>query len=328
MDTVQYVQEKGTRKSRRGGALWCALSVVGLIVLLAASLSMYALGRTRSETVHAFGALDTVDRVDLNVWIGKLDPSIQTATVELAAMPQGRFADESGAFKSDTVLYASGLKAEPIKFKAGEPISAVEVKVPMTGMFTDYPFDRYKAVLSFGMSSGDASIPLSASVTSGDTFFAIDERLRAGSDEAPHSIDLSMDARRSTPSLVFALFVMLLMLGLALAAAIACFYVLNGRRGLLFPACSMMGALLFALVPLRNAVSGGPPIGSIIDFSAFFLAEGIISFALVASVVIGYRVEIAKERAERQSGAETPQEPVSAVVGVESRQPVASAPRP
>lgn len=68
--------------------------------------------------------------------------------------------------------------------------------------------------------------------------------------------------------------------------------------GLIFPGCSMMAAILFALIPLRNAVPGNPPIGSVIDFVSFFIAETVIAAALIASVIVGYRVEIANELAE------------------------------
>jgi hypothetical protein len=49
-------------------------------------------------------------------------------------------------------------------------------------------------------------------------------------------------------------------------------------------------------VPLRNAAPGAPPIGSVIDFGSFFIAEGLIFLSLIAAVVLGYRVERAKER--------------------------------
>jgi len=61
-----------------------------------------------------------------------------------------------------------------------------------------------------------------------------------------------------------------------------------------------MAAILFALIPLRNAVPGNPPIGSIIDFGSFFIAEAIISLALISGIVIGFRHQLAIERAEAQ----------------------------
>ncbi|MEC3915896.1 DUF4436 family protein [Nocardia sp. CDC160] len=283
-------------KQKRRGPLWVVAIAAALIVGLALALSTYEVGRTRSETSHAFGNTGAKDRVDLGIWVGKIDPVTQTATIEVLPTPHGALADKNGRFAADALLYTSALKADPIKIKAGEPISASEVKVVVEGTLTDYPFDSYDAVLAFDIYNGDKRLPTAATVASGDTLFSVNERPESSDD---NGIDLTLHAGRSIPSLVFAVFIMVLMLGLALAAAIACYYVLSGRRGLMFPAVSMMGALLFALVPLRNAVPGGAPIGSIIDFTSFFIAEGIISAALVGTVVVGYRVEMAKERAEQ-----------------------------
>ncbi|MGW4244118.1 DUF4436 family protein [Nocardia sp. NPDC004722] len=286
--------QHGIQQKRRG-PLWLVAVAAAVIVGLVLALSTYEVGRTRSEASHPFGNTAVADRVDLNIWIGKIDPATQTATVEVLAEPRGALADKNGRFASDALLYASALKADPIKIKAGEPISAAEVKVVVEGTLTDYPFDSYDSVLAFDVFSGDKRLPTAATVASGETLFAVSETPENSTD---NGIDLTLRASRSIPSLVFAVFIMILMLGLALAAAIACYYVLGGRRGLMFPAVSMMGALLFALVPLRNAVPGGAPIGSIIDFTSFFIAEGVIAAALVGTVIVGYRVEIAKERAE------------------------------
>ncbi|MFB8007349.1 DUF4436 family protein [Nocardia sp. NPDC056000] len=282
-------------KKRRGGAFWAVVTVTLTIVGLVLALSTYEVGRSRSETTHPFGNTTVADRVDLSIWVGKIDPATQTATIEVMAHPRGALADKHGFFTADAIVYTSALKADPIKIKAGQPISAAEVKVVVEGTVTDYPFDAYDSILAFDIFSADRELPISVSIASGDTFFEVTETPAEG---VVTGIDVTLHAERSLPSMVFALFIMLLMLGLALAAATACYYVLKGKRGLMFPACSMMGALLFALVPLRNAVPGAPPIGSLIDFTSFFIAEAVISIALVGTVIIGYRVESAREQAE------------------------------
>jgi hypothetical protein len=45
-----------------------------------------------------------------------------------------------------------------------------------------------------------------------------------------------------------------------------------------------MGALLFALVPLRNAMPAVPPVGVLSDIVSFFWAEIIVAVCLVVSV--------------------------------------------
>ena len=48
---------------------------------------------------------------------------------------------------------------------------------------------------------------------------------------------------------------------------------------------------------VRNAAPGSPPIGSLIDYAAFFWAEGIIAASLVTAAFFGFRTEVA-DRAE------------------------------
>ena len=62
----------------------------------------------------------------------------------------------------------------------------------------------------------------------------------------------------------------------------------------------MLAGILFALIPLRNAVPGDPPIGSVIDFGSFFIAEAIISLSLISGIIIGFRHQMAIEHAEAQ----------------------------
>jgi hypothetical protein len=47
---------------------------------------------------------------------------------------------------------------------------------------------------------------------------------------------------------------------------------------------------------LRNAVPGDPPIGSLIDFAAFFIAEGVVSISMIVTVLHGYHIEISNKK--------------------------------
>ena len=166
----------------------------------------------------------------------------------------------------------------------------------MAGTFTDYPFDDYKSSIELRvLDQNGRELPTAVTLYNVDAFF----QMSATQGRSPSGgTVINLDLQRSTPTMVFAAFIMVLMLGLAAAAAVAAYYVLNWKRGLVFGACSMMAAILFALIPLRNAVPGSPPIGSIIDFGSFFIAEAVISISLISSIVFGFRHQMALERAE------------------------------
>lgn len=274
----------GMRASLIGGAV--------LIVMLAASLGMYYPTRTAEDTARVWGDATIPDRVDVTAWVTRVDTTNGTVSVSISSLePHGSLADESGLFRDDVHLNTStSLSAVSVAVKRGEVTPDVDERFGLTGVVADYPFDRYAAILDIRiLDSTGSEMPTVITLFSTDPFFEM-----SSSDNDAGLINLTFT--RSTPTMVYALFVMVLMLGLAIAAATATYCILRGRRGLLFPACSMMAAMLFALVPLRNAVPGNPPIGSVIDFGSFFIAEIVISVSLIASVMIGHYFEWANEQ--------------------------------
>ncbi|GAA2824754.1 hypothetical protein GCM10010505_56750 [Kitasatospora aburaviensis] len=92
------------------------------------------------------------------------------------------------------------------------------------------------------------------------------------------------------------------MWALALAVMAGAEVLHRSRQGMVWPSLGWMAATLFALVGMRNAAPGSPPIGSLIDYVAFFWAEGIIAACLVVTVVSGSRVE-RRRRAEAEEAA-------------------------
>ena len=59
----------------------------------------------------------------------------------------------------------------------------------------------------------------------------------------------------------------------------------------MWPALGWMAATLFALIGMRNAAPGSPPIGSLIDYAAFFWAEAIVAGSLTYVAATGIRAE-------------------------------------
>ncbi|MFV9632692.1 DUF4436 family protein [Mycobacterium neumannii] len=277
-----------------------AVFAVALVLLMAGNLALYASSRHWAEDGLQLGDFDKPDRVDLTVWVNRVDTETTTVAATITDIEaNGKYADESGHLNLDTKLLSNSFTNPSVNLPSGETVPVIEQKFGMVGIPTDYPFDRYTAFLGLNIAADDGTaLPTTLTVFNNDSFFRV--ALGPDPDVEGDSVDADLFLHRSAPTLVFAVFVMLLMLGLAAAAVTASYYALRWRRGLVLPACSMMAAILFALIPLRNAVPGGPPIGSLIDFVAFFIAEGVISIALITSVVLGYRHDIAYERAEAE----------------------------
>jgi hypothetical protein len=95
-------------------------------------------------------------------------------------------------------------------------------------------------------------------------------------------IDLKIS--RSPTAIAFVCFVTSMMWLLALGAIAVAFSVAVRGRKVEIGMFSWLAALLFALVPLRNAMPGSPPIGVLSDFAAFFWAEELVALSLVTVV--------------------------------------------
>jgi Domain of unknown function (DUF4436) len=284
---------------RRGAKV--ILSFTALVaVVVAGSLCLYFPTRTTQNETTQFGDYDNPNRVNITAWLTKVDPSAETVSISITEVrPMGTLADEQGFYRDDATFYSlTSLQNVSTPLKKGDVYPPlIDQRVQMSGLATDYPFDRYHVSTEFHVDGGpdDGELPVAVTLYSTDPFFAVTPSY---GDTEGGGVDIELDMRRSTPTLVYATFVMVLMLGLAVAASTAAYYCVRWRKGLLFPACSMMAAMLFALVPLRNAVPGSPPIGSVIDFASFFIAAIIISISLITSVLVGYRVQLITERSE------------------------------
>ncbi len=268
---------------------------------MCASLGGYVASREHTERPSILFSTDddNPNRVDISAWITRVDVATQTATVVLADVtPRGTLAELDGTFAETAVLETNSVQNDANTVQRGEPFPNVERRFSLTGVVTDFPFDRYTSYLSFRMTRSDGSeIPVAVTITSTDASFST---APVYDPEQSDWLNIDIGVKRSVPTMIFGVFVMLLMLGLAFAAALAAYFVVGSRQGLVFGAYSVMAALLFAMIPLRNAVPGNPPIGSIIDFVAFFIAEAVISVSLITSVVVGYRHQMEIDRAKNR----------------------------
>ncbi|GAA2774517.1 DUF4436 family protein [Mycolicibacterium pallens] len=288
---------KHLRRVRDVGLRRLVIAVALLIAVMAASVAGYLASRNTTDQESFFGDDSNPDRVNVTVWITKVDPTTQQLSVTIVDVaPNGALADPDGNFTQDVTLTTAAIGNWKADIKAGDSAPDIEQKVSVDGAVTDYPFDRYTGRLEVHVFNAQGNnLPLALTVVNTDPFFGL-TTTAATSQNGGLAVKLGL--HRSAPTIVFAVFIMLLMLGLATGAVVAAFYILHWRRGLIFPGCSMMAAILFALIPLRNAVPGNPPIGSIIDFGSFFIAEAVISISLISSIVLGFRHQRSIERAE------------------------------
>ena len=285
----------------RGRAAWprwarVTAAVVAVVALIAvvAGWSQRSGVAGGSRPVQA-GDAEAADRVDITATVVRVDPAGGELTLRLLVVPRGDLTAEGGLSPREDleILTSVAMKTDPF-FPAGERIGTVDVPVALGGSgITAYPFDRYTATMEFTARQGGVVVPVHLTFTHRDALFSASADAYAEGDAGIVELGLA----RSAGVLTFAIFMVAAMWALSIAVAAAAWYLFSRRKGLVWPALGWMAASLFAIAAFRNAAPGAPPIGSLIDYLAFFWAEAIIAVCVFVTALAGIRQEVAAEPA-------------------------------
>ena len=279
---------------RREGRRWpIAVGVLVLAVGLAAvGWWGYLTDQDRRELNITLRSTASPNQVDVAATILRVDPSTRQAQVRVQVTAEGTVADPDlpGVPAKELELFTSSAARGTLTYPAQTPPSEQTINVPLTsGWPTDYPQDRYTLTLAFSARGGGQDVPVDLIAASYDSLFEL--AAPEADDSEPSTAILNLTARHTRGSWLLAWFLIVAAWALALVVAGAAWVLVSGRRGLVWPAFGWMAATLFALVSLRNAAPGAPPIGSLIDYMSFFWAELIVAASLVAAVFRGLLVE-------------------------------------
>ncbi|EPD63787.1 hypothetical protein HMPREF1211_02914 [Streptomyces sp. HGB0020] len=266
------------------------VAVVVLLAVCGAGIGLYLNERSARQKAVTVGMKAAPrDRLDIEADVRQTDPEQRTATLQLTATPHGRFGDGEGSPVKDITLVTNAPDGNDLRFKAYSTAWLKEISVPLTeGTASDYPFDRYTASLVIGAIAGQETVPVTLRFRDEDSYFAITAD-RTGYEGGVAAVTAHVTRSRST--FILAWFMIIAMWTVALAVVVACWLVVRQGRGLVWGALGWMAGSLFALVGLRNAASGNPPNGSLLDYAAFYWAEALIALSLTWLVLHGVLVE-------------------------------------
>jgi hypothetical protein len=141
-----------------------------------------------------------------------------------------------------------------------------------------WPFDSYyTGPITVSLFIGSGQLPERADVTFVDrlTGWKVDvHRLNDASALAPYEVDL----QRSASTMVFAIVILCIFVAIAAVGLFVAIQTVRDPRRFQSPMTTWYAAMLFAVLPLRNALPGSPSFGSWIDLT-------IVMWVLVALVV-------------------------------------------
>ncbi|GAA1943131.1 DUF4436 family protein [Kitasatospora viridis] len=277
--------------------IWRPAAVLGLLAVLCVSgLLLYFDERSSRDRQQVVGTVATGDYLVVAVTLQHVDPVGATVSAKVLIEPQGTLqsADNPLAPTRDLVLDTSSLDQAVLRFPAGQQIGSSTVNFPLTdGRVSDYPFDSYQSLVGFQATAGGASVPVVVGVVEADPFFAMHQ---GGHQSEQGTVAVTERMARSRSTFIFAWFMIVAMWSLGLSVLFVAWLITKQRRGLIWPALGWMAATLFALIGMRNAAPGSPPIGSLLDYAAFYWAEALVALGLTVTVLRGLRVESGERR--------------------------------
>ncbi|MER5637980.1 DUF4436 family protein [Kitasatospora sp. NPDC002227] len=268
-----------------------AIVLVLLAVLVGAGIALYLDERDTRQETRELAVPTAKDWVELDVTSQDIDPGTGQLTLYVVPVPHGSLAQDqdNSVFSRQLEITAESATKTTLHAEPGESATPQIVKASLYGgTETDYPFDRYRFSVFFAAADSAGPVPVGLYFTDADPFFVARPTSSAAASGAA-AMEAKVTRARST--FILAWFMIAAMWALSLAVLAGAEVLYRGGNGLVWPSLGWMAATLFALIGMRNAAPGSPPIGSLMDYVAFFWAEGIIAASLTFTVITGTRVD-------------------------------------
>lgn len=280
-----------------------------LLVAIACAIGGWAYGteRAQRDTTYSSGPLASPDRIVVEAAVKRVDAAADDLVIRVLVVPEGALAEPNSALApaQDLVVEGTSLTKGALSFPAGQRIAAQDLNFGLdSGQIADYPFDEYSALVAFGATSGGKPVPVELRLVDTDPFFT---SRTADADRGADGIaGFQLSLYRTRVTRVLASLMFLSMWALSLSALVGAVVIARRHMGLPWPALGWLAATLFALAGFRGTAPGAPPIGCLLDYTAFLWAEVIVTVSVVVVILWGTPVELARRTPAATEPAKQP----------------------
>ncbi len=260
-----------------------AVIVIYVLSLIAVHLLAQSAPALPSVDLSKVEAEDSVVQVRLE----KLDTVANRLTVNVLVYPKDSLYDKNlGVLTSDAAvrLYPENDLGD-LQYPVGKAPAQVTTTIQAQGDPGNWPFDSYTtqviaADVFTGSGQSREKAPARVEVTGKlDGWDATVTRVHDPDDPSPDVKDnVTITLQRSKGPLIFDVGICLVLIALPVLALWVAIPMALGRTSFLPPFITWYGAMLFAIVPLRNILPGSPPFGSWID-------QAVVLWVLIGLVV-------------------------------------------
>lgn len=246
------------------------IGVVGLIVAVVgvyiSSVVLYA--NSGMAHVHRHEAAPvTGDRTTVTMNVEEVQSNYSVLVANLSISPGSALLDPQTRHLREDLGLRVRSAATPVRrsWAKGELPGIFPVSLTLAGEINEWPFDQYDTG------------PIEVDVLRGDSEDAV-ERVPvkivnhlAGWEFDSNGVDglgpYRLDLRRSLSAGAFGLVILAVLIAIAGVGLFVAVQTVRDRRKFQPPMTTWYAAMLFAVVPLRNALPGSPPFGGWIDIT-------------------------------------------------------------
>jgi hypothetical protein len=243
--------------------------IVGVVVFIAAYVASIVLfvsngmGHPRQITESppsSGGTTVTVDAEDI-----QSDNSLLIANYTVSPGPE-LLDPLTHTLKEDlSFTVMSAVTASTRTWSKGMTPDVFRVSLPLTGDVADWPFDRYRSdPITARLLSGAAQETVVHTVVMVDRLLGWKIDVAHGNTVDVHG-PYRVDLYRSSSTVAFGVVILGVLVALAGLGLFVAVQTVRDRRKFQPPMTTWYAAMLFAVMPLRNALPDAPPFGSWID---------------------------------------------------------------
>ena len=245
------------------------------------------------------GDPDLRDGIRVHVNVVKVIPDADHLLTRIVFEPVGSFVkDRHFLTKPVRVVIVAGASVVDETYEAGEIMPPQDVAVDLDGDIAEFPRDRYAGTFQVNIVGQDRS-PVQSVLLADASAHGYQLTATDPISEINGGHDMTITAARSSATVVFGCFVMVLMWALTALAVAMAVAEIRRKEPIEGSLIGFLGVLLFAFPSIRNSIPNSPPLGVLSDFIAYFWCEFIIGVTLVAVLATQATRKIRQTRAER-----------------------------
>ncbi len=263
------------------------IGVLTFIVAYIGSIVVYVDSGMGHPHVIATEGASTPDGTTVTVDIEAIQSDNSVLRANISVSPGPALLDPvTHGLKDDLSLTVTSLvNASKHSWPKGTLPDVFAVSGTLTGDVADWPLDHYQSgPIDIELFSGAAPVPHPAAVILVDRLLGWKVDVTHDANAGPHG-SYQLNLGRTLSTAAFGLVILAVLIALAVLGLFVATQTRRDRRKFQPPMTTWYAAMLFAVMPLRNALPDAPPFGAWIDITVvlWVIVALVISMAIYIS---------------------------------------------